>query len=125
MEFYGNNEVDDESYDSHASDDTSESDFDFDYDELADNLDELELSDEDLDVYAEELNSVNESNIADGDFTSISLKERTPASVFRNFFTEEILNLITDQTNIYGKGKKQSNNQKKTSNWKDVSKKRY
>ncbi|CAF4831105.1 unnamed protein product, partial [Rotaria sp. Silwood2] len=36
MEFYGNNEVDDESYDSDASDDTSESDFDFDYDELAD-----------------------------------------------------------------------------------------
>jgi hypothetical protein len=107
MEFYGNNEVDDESYDSYASDDISESDFDFDYDELADNLDELELSDEDL----------------DGGFTSISLKERTPVSVFRTFFTEEILNLITDQTNIYGKGKKQSNNQKKASNWKDVSKK--
>jgi hypothetical protein len=93
MEFYGNNEVDDESYDSYVSDDTSESDFDFDYDELADNLDELadnldelELSDEDLDVYADELNSVNESNIADGDFTSISLKERTPVSVFRTFF---------------------------------------
>ncbi len=61
MEFYGNNEVDDESYDSYASDDTNESDFDFDYDELADILDELELSGEDLDVYAEELNSMNES----------------------------------------------------------------
>ncbi len=86
IEFYGNNEVDDESYYSYASDDISESDFDFDYDELADNLDEFELSGEDLDVYAEELNSMNESNIADDGFTSISLKERTPVSVFRTFF---------------------------------------
>ncbi|CAF1514224.1 unnamed protein product, partial [Rotaria sp. Silwood1] len=60
MEFYGNNEVDDNSYDSYASDDTSESDFDLDYDELADSFDELELSDEDLDAYAEQLNSMNE-----------------------------------------------------------------
>jgi hypothetical protein len=37
MEFYGNNEVDDESCDSYASEDTNESDFDFDYDELVDN----------------------------------------------------------------------------------------
>ncbi len=123
MEFYGNNEIDDESDVSYASDDTRESDFDFDSDELADNLDELELSDEDLDVYEEELDLMNESNITDDGFTSISLKERTPVSVFRTSFTEEILNLITNQTNIYGKGKKRSNNQKKTSNWKDVSKK--
>jgi hypothetical protein len=86
MEFYGNIEVDHESYDSYASDDTSESDFDFDYDELADNLDELEISREDLDVYAEELNSMNESDIADDSLTSISLKEQTPVSVFRTFF---------------------------------------
>jgi hypothetical protein len=52
---------------------------------------------------------MNESNIADDGFTSISLKERTPVSVFRTFFTGEILNLITDQTNIYGKGKKRMN----------------
>ena len=96
MSFYGNDEVDDKSCDSYANDDTSDSDFDFDYDELVDNSDELELSDEDLDVYAEELSSMNESNIADGGFTSISLKERTPVSVFRTFFTEEILNLVTD-----------------------------
>ena len=36
------------------------------------------------------------------------------------FFTEEILNMITDQTNIYGKEKK---HQRKTSKRKDVSKK--
>ena len=59
---------------------------------------------------------MNESNIADGGFTPISLKERTLVSVFRTVFTEEMLNLITNQTNIYGKGKKRSNNQKKTSN---------
>ena len=123
MDLYENNEVDNESDVSYASDDTLESDFDFDSDELADDLDEFELSDEDLDVYEEELNLMNGSHIKDGGFTSISLKERTPVSVFRTFFTEEILNLITDQTNIYGKGKKRSNNQKKTNNWKDVNKK--
>ena len=123
MEFYGNDEGNDESYDSYASDDTSESDFDFDYDELVDNFDEFELSDEDIEVYVEELNPMNESYVTDGGFTSISLKEPEPVSVFRTFFIEEILNLITNQTNIYGKGKKQSSNQRKTSKWKDVSKK--
>ena len=123
MEFDENNEFDDESNDSSASDDTSESDLGFDSDELLDNLDELELSDEESDLHTEELDSINESYMADGGVTSISLKERTPVSVFRTFFTEEILNLITDQTNIYGKGKERNNTQKKTSNWKDVSKK--
>ena len=119
MEFYGNDEGNDESYDSYASDDTSESDFDFDYDELVDNFDEFELSDEDV----EELNPMNESYVTHGGFTSISLKQPEPVSVFRTFFTEEILKRITDQTNIYGKRKKQSSNQRKTSKWKDVSKK--
>ena len=41
MEFYGNNEVSDKCCDSYTSDDSSKSDFDFDYDELVDNLDEL------------------------------------------------------------------------------------
>ena len=123
MKSYGNDEGNDESYDSYASDDTSESDFDFDYDELVDNFDEFGLSDEDIEVYVEELNPMNESYVTDGGFTSISLKQPEPVSVFTTFFTEEILNLITDQTNIYGKGKKQSSNQTKTSKWKDVSKK--
>ena len=56
---------------------------------------------------------MNESSITDNGFISISLKQLTPVSVFRNFFDEEILRLITDQTNIYGKGKKRSNHQKK------------
>ena len=114
MEFYGNIELDDQPYDSHASDDTSQSDFDFENDELADNLDELEFSDEDLDVYAEELNSMDESSITDSGFTLISFKELTPISVLRNFFVEEILKLTTDQTNVYGKGTKRSIHQKKT-----------
>ena len=124
MEFYGNDEGNDKSYDLYASDDTNESDFDFDYDELVDNFDEFELSDEDIEVYVEKLNPMNESYITDGGFTSISLKEPEPVSVFRTLFTEEILNLITDQTNIYGEGKKQSSNQRKISKWKDVSKKK-
>lgn len=123
MEFYKNNEVDDESCDSSTSDDSRESDFDFDYGELVDNLDELELSDEDSHMDTEELELMNESYVAGGGHTSISLKEPTPISVFRSFFTEEILNLITRQTNIYGKGKKSSSNQRKSSNWKDVSEK--
>ena len=44
--------------DSYISDDSSESDYDFNYDKLVNNLDELELSDEDLHVYKEEQNSV-------------------------------------------------------------------
>ena len=122
MEFYGNDEGNDESCDAYASDDTSESDFDFDYQELVDNFDDFELSEEDIEVYVEELNPMNESYVTDGGFTSISLNEPAPVSVFRTFFTEEILNLITDQTNMYGKGKKQSSNQRKNGKWKDVSK---
>ena len=85
MEFYANNEVDDESYGSYASDGTSESGFEFDFDKLVDNSDKLELSDEDSCIYAEKM---NESYITDGGFTSISRKERTSVSVFRIFFTE-------------------------------------
>ena len=92
MEFYENDEGNDESYDSYASDDTSERDFDFDYDELVDNFNEFELSDENV----EELNPINENYVTDGGFTSISLKKSEPVSVFRIFFTEEILNVITD-----------------------------
>jgi hypothetical protein len=66
MEFYGNNEVDDESCDSYTDDDSSDSDFDFDYDELVDNLDELELSDEDLNVYADQLNSMKKIRSSKG-----------------------------------------------------------
>jgi len=101
--FYQNNEVEDQFSNSQASDERSESDFDFDYDELVDNLDELEFSDKDLHIYLEEQNSMNESYITDGGFASISLTEQKPLSIFQTcFFTEEILNLITDQTNIYG-----------------------
>jgi hypothetical protein len=82
MEFYGNDEVDDESCDSYASDDTSESDFDFDSDELVDNLDELELSDEDCDMYTEKLKLMNESYVADVGHTSISkIDNAVPNSV--------------------------------------------
>lgn len=107
MESYENDESNDDLYDSYASDDTSESDFEFGYDELVDNFDEIELSDEDMDIDTEDLNLLNESYITHSGFTSISLKEPTPIAVFKTFFTEEVLNLITDQTNIYGKGKKE------------------
>jgi hypothetical protein len=84
MESYGNDEVEDEFCDSYANDDTSESDFDFDYDELFDSLDELELSDEDLDVYAEKLNSMNESYVTDDDFFYLNLFQRANFSCSLN-----------------------------------------
>ena len=77
IKFYGNIELDDQFYDSYANADTSQSDFDFENDELADHLDELELSDEDLDVYAEELNSMNESSITDTGFILMTGKLST------------------------------------------------
>ena len=89
MEFYGNDEGNDESYDSYASDDTSESDFGFDYDELVENFDEFELSDEDIEVYVEELNRMNESYVTDGGFTSISLKQPEPVSVLEPFLPKK------------------------------------
>ena len=58
---------------------------------IVDNFDDFELSDEDIEVYVEELNPMNESYVTDGGFTSIPLKEPEPVSVFRTFFTEEIL----------------------------------
>ena len=48
------------------------------------------------------------------------LNNQTPVSVFRTFFTEEILNLITDQTNM-----EKERNKVVTSQWKDVSKKDF
>jgi hypothetical protein len=82
----GNNELDDESCDSCTSDDSRESDFDFDYDDLVDNLNVLELLDEDSDMDTGELKLMNETYVVDGGHTSISLKEQTPIPVFRSFF---------------------------------------
>jgi hypothetical protein len=102
------------------NEDSDESDFDFDYGKLADDLNELQISDKYLNEDEMEIDSTSESYIGNGGFTSVSLKDITPISVFRSFFTEEILNLITDQTNIYGKQKTQRNSQNKTDRWKDV-----
>ena len=115
-------EVDDESCDSHATDDDSESDLDFNHDELVDDFDDLELSDEDPDAYVDELNSSDEIIDADGGFTAISNEEPTPILIFRAVCTEGILHVITEETNTYGKGKKGNMNNKKTDRWKDGSK---
>ena len=60
MKFYRNNEVDNEFSDSYASDDSSESNFDFEYDDLVNNFDERELSDESLGINTAEPDSRNE-----------------------------------------------------------------
>ena len=123
MEFYENNEVYEESSDSYISEDNTESDSDFDYNGIIDDIDELQISEEDSDANEMEENSLDGSQAVGGGFTSISLKEITPISIFRDFFTEEILNLITDQTNIYGKDKEQRKSQRKVNSWKNISKK--
>ena len=123
MEFYENNEVYEESSDSYISEDNTESDSDFDYNGIIDDIDELQISGEDSDANEMEENSLDGSQAVGGGFTSISLKEITPISIFRDFFTEEILNLITDQTNIYGKDKEQRKSQRKVTSWKNISKK--
>jgi hypothetical protein len=69
MEFYRNNEICDESCTSYTIDDSRQSDFDVDYDELVDNLDELELSDEYSDMYTEKLKLMNKIYVADSSYT--------------------------------------------------------
>ena len=49
---------------------------------------------------------MNESYVTDGSFTSISLKEAESVSVVRTLFTEEILNLTTDQTYLWKRKEK-------------------
>lgn len=115
-------EVDDESCDSYDTYDTSESDFEFSDNELTNDFDDLEISEEDPDTYIDELNSMDAITVTNGGFTSISVRERSPISVFRAFFTEKILHLITEAINIYGNGKKRKNKQKIINSWKDVSK---
>jgi hypothetical protein len=76
--------------------------------EFFENDDSREYSNED----EMEIDSMSENHTSDGGFT--------PISVFKRFFTDEIFNLITDQTNIYRKQKKRRNSQNKTDCWKDV-----
>ena len=102
MEFDGESEVDDESCDSYDTDDTSENDFNFNDDELVDDFDDLKLPDEDPDAYVNEQNSADETITTNSGFTSISDEEGTPISIFRAFFSEGILHLITNGTNSYG-----------------------
>jgi hypothetical protein len=120
MESSGNDESDDDSRDSLTNVDSDESDFDFVYDELANHLDAVQISSEQSSEDEMEIDSLNQNYIDGGGFTSISLKDATPISVFRSFFTEEIINLITDQTNVYGAQKKRRNAQNKIGRWKDV-----
>ena len=91
MELHRNNEIDNEFCDLCTGDDNNENDFDFDYGELVINLDELELSDEDLDIDTGELGSMNEIYTKSAGLISIYLEEQIPISVFRTlFFNEEI-----------------------------------
>ncbi|CAF1617802.1 unnamed protein product [Rotaria magnacalcarata] len=103
MESFKNDELDDDSRSSLANEESNMSDFDFHHDELADDLDRLQV----LSKYSNEnemdIDSISEIHTYNGGFTSISPKDATPILVFRNYFPEEIFNRIVDQTNIYEK----------------------
>lgn len=120
MEPFENEESDDDSYDSSTSQNSDESDFSFDLDEIADDLDELEILSEYSTENGMDVDSVYRSHPGQGGFTSISSKDVTPISVFRKFFTEEIFNLIVDQTNVYRNQKKRRNSRNNTNSWEDV-----
>jgi hypothetical protein len=120
MESFENDESDDDLHDSSISQNSDKSDFNFDSDELADDLDELEILSEQSTENEMDVDSVSQSHLGQGGFTSISSNDVTPILVFRKFFTEEIFNLIVDQTNIYGKQKKRRNSRNNTDPWEDV-----
>jgi hypothetical protein len=106
MEPFENDESDDDSRDSLTNEDSDESDFNFGYDELTDDLDKLQVLSEYSTENEMNVDSISENHMGHGGFTLISSNDVTPISVFRNFFTEEIFNLIANQTNIYEKQKK-------------------
>ena len=123
MEPVENDVSDDDSGDSITSENSDASDFIFDDDdddELADALDELEILSEYSTENEMDVDYIDENHMSQGGFSSISSNNVTPISVFRNFFTEEIFNLIVDQTNIYGQQKKRTNSRTDTGCWENV-----
>jgi hypothetical protein len=111
---------DDYSLDSLTSDGNNVSDSSFNSDELADDLEELQVFDEVSNEDKMDINSMSESHTSNGGFTSISSSDTTPIVVFRSYFKEEILDLIVEQTNIYGRHKFQRKSQNTKNRWKDV-----
>ena len=120
MEPFENDESDDDSHDSSTSPNSDENDFNFDPDELADGLDELEILSEYSNENEMDVDSISQSHLGQSGFTSISSNDLAPILVFRKFVAEEILNLFVDQTNIYGKQKKRRNSRNNTLPWEDV-----
>ena len=86
MESFESDEFDDESRDSLTSKNSDESDFNFDYNELADSLDELRILSEYWTENEMDIDSISEGHMGQGGFTSISFNDVTPILVFRNFF---------------------------------------
>ena len=117
MESFDN---DDYSPDSLTSDESDNSDFNVDSDELVDDLQELQISNEFSNEDPMDTDSMSESHTGDNGFTSISPDNTTPIAVFRSFFTEEVFNLIVEQTNIYGRQKFQRSRQNTNDRWQDV-----
>ena len=108
MEFFDN---DDYSPDSLTSDESDNSDFNVDSDKLVDDLQELQISNEFSNEDPIDTDSMSESHTSDNGFTLISPNNTTPIAVFRSFFTEEVFNLIVEQTNIYRRQKFQRSRQ--------------
>ena len=117
MEAFDN---DDYSPDSLTSDESDNSDFNVDSDELVDDLQKLQISNEFSNEDPMDTDSMSESHTGDNRFASISPGNTTPIAVFRSFFTGEVFNLIVEQTNIYERQKFQRSHQNTNDRWQDV-----
>ena len=111
---------DDYLLDSLTSDESNDSDFSFDSDELVDNLQELRILDEFSNEGQMDVDPMTESHIDDNGFTMISSNDTVPIAIFKRFFTEEVFHLIIEQTNIYGRQKFQRKSQNTNGRWTDV-----
>ncbi|CAF3841969.1 unnamed protein product [Rotaria magnacalcarata] len=85
MEPFENDESDDDSNDSSTSQNSDGSDFSFDPDELADDLDELEILSEYSTGNEMDVNSISQSHLGQGGFTSISSNDLIRISAITNY----------------------------------------
>jgi hypothetical protein len=115
-------DADEDSCSSFATESSDTSDFDSEYDGLVDDLKYLRTSETTSDESDIEVEISSEHHKNDAGFTTIETGNHTPISVFKRFFTEEIIKLITDQTNLYRKQKKR-NSQSNENQWKEVTEK--
>ena len=103
-----------------TSDESNDSDFSFNSDELVDDLQELRILDEFSNESQMDVDPMTESHTDDNGFTMISSNDTVPMAIFKSTFTEVDFHLIVEQTNIYGRQKFQRKSQNTNGRWTDV-----